>query len=230
MTVQDTSSQVTFVGTGSQLSFAFIFRVDDLAWLDLDYLVDFSQIVLNGDQDDDPGGSVEYLVAPALGQQLTITRTVPHTQDLDYTRYNAFDSESHENALDKLTMMLQDNNLVTANKSKSITIESPSAAENITLFYTPVGLTILSISTVLRGSSTPTLDWTLEFDSNRNPASATEAVTGGSTASSTTVGDDITIFNEPAIPADSFVWLKTTGISGSIDSFHATIRYREELP
>lgn len=228
MTVQNTSSEVTFVGTGAQTSFVFGFRVDDVAWLTLDYLVNFNMITLNGDQDVAPGGTIEYFIAPPVDQQLTIYRSVPRTQDLDYTRYDPFDSESHENALDKLTMMMQDNNQITARKSKSVTVESPNASEDITLFYTPVALTILEISTVLRGAL-PSIGWTLRYAADRN-AVGTEIITGGVVATSTTVGDDITAFDNADVPADSFVWLETISLTGSVEMLHITIRYTEELP
>ena len=108
MTVQDNTPSVTHVGTGAQLSFPFTFRADDIGWLTLDFLTNFDQFVLNADQDANPGGSADYLVAPPLLQELTITRDTFNTQELDYTRYDPFDSESHEGALDKLTMQIQD--------------------------------------------------------------------------------------------------------------------------
>jgi hypothetical protein len=69
---------------------------------------DFDTITLNADQDINPGGTVTYSVAPPTGQLVLITRVTPKDQDLDYTRYDSFDSESHEDALDKLTMLIQD--------------------------------------------------------------------------------------------------------------------------
>jgi len=108
MTVQDTTPSVTHVGTGAQVSFPFTFRADDVAWLTVDFLTNFDQFILNADQDNNPGGTAEYTVAPPLAQELTIARDTANTQELDYTRYDPFDSESHEDALDKLTMQIQD--------------------------------------------------------------------------------------------------------------------------
>ena len=52
-------------------------------------------------------GSV-ILVAPlATNERLTILRNVPATQDADYVQNDAFPAESHERALDKLTMIAQ---------------------------------------------------------------------------------------------------------------------------
>ena len=48
------------------------------------------------------------LVAPLpVGQTLTVVRNVPATQEADYVPGDAFPAESHEEALDKLTMITQ---------------------------------------------------------------------------------------------------------------------------
>jgi len=229
MTVQDVTSEETFVGNGATTSFAFSFRCDDIAWLTLSYLTNFDQILLNGDQEGSPGGSIEYTVAPPLDQQITIIRNVPLTQLMNYTRHGPFDSESHETALDKVTMAIQDRDRNTAQKSKSVTIESPDSSEDVTLFFTPVALTISEIRAVLRGVTNPSVSWTLRYDPDRD-AVGTEVITGGNTTTDTNTGDDITVIDEPSIPADSFIWLETTAQSGTVNTVHITIRYTEELP
>jgi len=52
-------------------------------------------------------GSVTLVTALAVGQQLTVIRNVPFTQDADYVQNDAFPAESHERSLDKLTMQTQ---------------------------------------------------------------------------------------------------------------------------
>jgi hypothetical protein len=52
-------------------------------------------------------GSVTLVAALAVGQQLTVIRNIPFTQDADYVQNDAFPAESHERALDKLTMQTQ---------------------------------------------------------------------------------------------------------------------------
>lgn len=108
MTVQDIPQRVTYAGNGSQVSFAFNFRVDDPNWVIVDYTDNLNSVSLNVDQDLSPGGTVEYSIAPPTGQGINIVRATPRTQGLDYDRYESFDSESHEDALDKLTMIIQD--------------------------------------------------------------------------------------------------------------------------
>jgi hypothetical protein len=55
------------------------------------------------------GGSITMLVAPVTGTTLTIVRNVPATQETDYLANDPFPAESHERALDKLTMLTQEN-------------------------------------------------------------------------------------------------------------------------
>jgi hypothetical protein len=54
-----------------------------------------------------PTGSVTLVAALAVGEQLTIIRDVPLTQEADYVQNSDFPAESHEAALDKLTMITQ---------------------------------------------------------------------------------------------------------------------------
>ena len=55
------------------------------------------------------GGSITMLVAPPIGVSVVIQRVVPATQETDYLANDPFPAESHERALDKLTMLVQQN-------------------------------------------------------------------------------------------------------------------------
>jgi len=108
MTVQTGGNSIDYTGDGIQTVFNFAFRVDDVNWLSVDFLDDFDTFALNVDQEATPGGTATYLVAPPNLQFFTILRSTPQSQLLDYARYDPFDSGSHEDALDRLTMMIQD--------------------------------------------------------------------------------------------------------------------------
>lgn len=54
---------------------------------------------------DPNGGSITVVTAPTTLQKITITTNVPTTQLTDYIRNDPFPAESHERALDKLTMI-----------------------------------------------------------------------------------------------------------------------------
>lgn len=108
--------------------------------------------------------------------------------------------------------------------SKSIIVEKPKDAEDISFFYTDVDLTLSKIRPVLVGSASPSVTWTLRFGSDRS-AVGTEIVTGGTVTTDTTTGADITVFDNAVIPADSHVWLETTAQSGTVDSIMINLFY-----
>lgn len=109
-------------------------------------------------------------------------------------------------------------------KSKAVTIESPTATEDITLFFTDDAITVTQLNAVLRGSSTPSVTWTIRHSTDRN-ATGNEVVTSGTTTTSTTTGSVVTSFNDATIPADSWVWLETSASSGSVDELNVVVEF-----
>jgi hypothetical protein len=110
--------------------------------------------------------------------------------------------------------------------SKSITVESPGASEDISVFFSNLAITITEIRAVVRGT-TPSVTWTVRHGTDRSAAGA-EAVTGGTTTTSQSTGSDVTAFNDATIVADSFVWLETTAQTGTVDEMSVTIVYTED--
>jgi hypothetical protein len=55
----------------------------------------------------DTGGNVEFVSAPASGVTVVIRRNIAQTQTTDYTANDPFPAESHEDALDRLTFIAQ---------------------------------------------------------------------------------------------------------------------------
>jgi len=131
MTVQDDPNFIEYIGDGAQLTFAFSFRVDDVAWVSLSYVLNLLDITLNVDQDLNPGGVVSYNIAPPNLQSIRILRITPNNQELNYTRYDPFDSESHESALDRLTMQIQDAG------QAFVDLVAPGTVANSSLRYDP---------------------------------------------------------------------------------------------
>lgn len=75
------------------------------------------------------GGSITMLVAPPTGTTLTIVRNVPATQETDYLANDPFPAESHERALDKLTMIVQQQNEIIG-RGLVLPITTPSNVSN----------------------------------------------------------------------------------------------------
>lgn len=112
-------------------------------------------------------------------------------------------------------------------ESKTIVIESPDGAEDVSFFITDQAVTITKIKAVLVGSATPSLTWTVRHGTDRS-AAGSEVVTGGTVTTSTTTGSEITAFDDATIASNSFVWLETTAQSGNVDQFMITVFYTED--
>lgn len=110
-------------------------------------------------------------------------------------------------------------------QSKTITIPDPSASEDITLPYFDDAITITKIVFVITGSTSVTA--TVRHGTDRS-ATGTEVVTGGTVVNSTTTGNVVTSFDDATVPADSFLWLETTALSGTPTSLSITIFYRQD--
>ena len=120
--------------------------------------------------------------------------------------------------------VLQDYLKANTYQTKAVTIENPGSAEDISLFYTDEAITIQKLSSVLIGSSTPSVTWTIRYASDRS-AAGTEVNTGGKTTTSITTAYVVTSFNNASIPANSFIWLETSGQGGVVDEMNLTLKY-----
>lgn len=117
MTVTLSETRVSFNGNGATLSFAYgykFFRNADL----IVYLVEIADTtnavlqVLDTNYTvtgagSNSGGSVVMVVAPPTGYKLVIINDPQAIQDKDYVNADDFPAESHEEALDRLTKLVQ---------------------------------------------------------------------------------------------------------------------------
>lgn len=113
-------------------------------------------------------------------------------------------------------------------RSKSITLEAPTDSENMCLFYMENAITITKINAVLKGSATPSLSWGLKHATTRDASASGEpheVITGGTTTTSQTSGDEITTFDDATIPAGSWVYLTSSSKSGVVEEINITIFY-----
>lgn len=104
--------------------------------------------------------------------------------------------------------------------SKSFTFPSPTDSEDEGIFFTDRAITVTKIAHYVKGS-TPSVTFTIVHDTTANGA-GNEVVTGGTT-STTETGATVTSFNDATIPANSWVRVKTTAQSGTVDSLHVTV-------
>ena len=116
MTISTTTSRADYTGNGATLVFTVPFYfldsadlkvvrtviatgVETVLTLGADYTVAGAGSPL--------GGSITLAAAPAATQRLSIVRSTPYTQVIDYVENDPFPAATHERALDKLTMECQ---------------------------------------------------------------------------------------------------------------------------
>jgi hypothetical protein len=114
MTVSTTTAKSgPYAGSGTTGPFTVGFRflenshilvVKNVAGVETNLVLDTDYTVTGAGAS---SGSVTLATALATGQTLTIVRNVPTTQETDYVAGDSFPAESHERALDQLTMIAQ---------------------------------------------------------------------------------------------------------------------------
>lgn len=110
MTITTTASRWAYSGDGTTSGFAYSSRI--FAAADLAVYVDAALQALGSDYtvsgaDTVGGGTVTFAAAPAAGASVVLVRQVAPTQETDYQPVDPFPAESHERALDKLTVLVQ---------------------------------------------------------------------------------------------------------------------------
>lgn len=149
MTISTTTARTTYNGNGITTVFSIPFRflvngdivvvsvsaagVETTKALTTDY-------TLTG-AGDDAGGTVTMLVAPAVGTKLVVYRDTEIVQETDYISGDPFPAETHERALDRLTMIAQEIGSdadraikVPIGDSSSLSTTLPAAADRLDRF------------------------------------------------------------------------------------------------
>lgn len=110
MTISSTTNKAIYTGDGSITTFAYTYRMDN----DSDMQVYINDVLQPSGytvsrNPDNIGGTVTFSSAPVTGDVVTLLRVLDMTQETDYVPYDSFPAESHEQALDKLTILVQQN-------------------------------------------------------------------------------------------------------------------------
>jgi hypothetical protein len=109
MTISTTDSKISYNGNGVTTDFAFPYpylAVADLQVLRVGTTGIVTTLVLNTDYTVS-NGTVSVNTAPGVGERLVINRVVEIVQETDYITGDPFPAETHERALDRLTMIAQ---------------------------------------------------------------------------------------------------------------------------
>jgi len=117
MTVSSTTTRNSYTGNGSTTVFAYGFKIFD----DDDITVILRTTATGAETvqtktthysvsgvGDAGGGNITFGTAPTSAQTVVLLRQTAQTQTTDYTPNDPFPASSHEDALDKLTLLAQD--------------------------------------------------------------------------------------------------------------------------
>lgn len=121
MTYVDTSQRDEYTSATTQTVFAYTFRIladSDLVVYNEGTLQTLTTHYTVSGAGSAGGGNVTFVTAPGFQKTIIILRAEPNTQNTDYTPGGQFPAETHETALDKLTMQVQDLQEIVARATK----------------------------------------------------------------------------------------------------------------
>lgn len=149
MTVPSQTNRDQQVGNGVTTVFTVPFRILDQTHIEVLRTISgvTTTLVLTTDYTvSGVGGAnttVTFVAAPAAGATLTFLRNVPLTQETDYVPNDPFPAESHERALDKLTMIAQqqeeliDRSMTLPPQVSGVSTELPAPVANTLFGWNP---------------------------------------------------------------------------------------------
>ena len=113
----------------------------------------------------------------------------------------------------------------TREKIVSITIENPTASEDIAICFFFSAVTIKEIQATVVGTSPSVTIDPYHNTSRSGGGGATDILASATAITNTTTGQNLTSFNDATIPADSWLVLKTTAQTGTVTELQVTFRY-----
>jgi len=116
MTVSTTNTRNSYSGNGSTTVFAYTFKIFDDDDITVIVRTDSTGVETTKTKTTHytvsgvgsaSGGNITFGSAPASGETVVLLRTTARTQLTDYTPNDPFPAATHEDALDKLTLIAQ---------------------------------------------------------------------------------------------------------------------------
>ena len=130
MTISTTNSRNDYTASSSQTTFAYTFPVT----AETDILV-YQDTVLKSltthyTVSATPTGNVVFGTGLDSGTKVAIVRSLPINQSVDYVENDPFSAETHEDALDRLTIIAQQ---IDEEVGRSLKLAAPSTTTNLTI-------------------------------------------------------------------------------------------------
>jgi hypothetical protein len=157
----------------------------------------------------------EYQLTVATNDYVELWWTADH---IDIILKTLAASATHPQAA-SVTLNVAQVTFAQTDAPRSITIAEPQVGDNFTLFRTRSTTAITSaIALVSNGSVT----YELRYAADRTTAGT--LATASDTVTNTTTGDSATVQNQP-IPADRYVWIEITAVSGTVAEFNLSVAF-----
>ncbi len=216
MSISSTTSKNTYNGNGITTVFAYTFRIldDDEILVQLKNTstgvlttqVKTTNYTVSG-VGESAGGNITFLVSPASGNIIVLTRNAEFLQPDDYNEYDAFPAATLETDLDRVTILAQQ---LKEGLDRSIKIDSAVSGVTVTL-PTPVASKLLAWN-----SGATAIEYVVGTDLIESyvvtGTTGVLAVTGPSTASLRTLtgtSNEITVLNGTGVSGDPTFSLPT---------------------
>lgn len=118
MSLDRTVRKVVYKGDGTTASFPFAFKVFEPSDIAVEigipnetnsalvYGIDYA-VMLNNDQEENPGGTVTVVSAPATGYNLAVISDIPALQPMVLTPYDGFNPETLNDDSDRHVALIQ---------------------------------------------------------------------------------------------------------------------------
>jgi hypothetical protein len=107
--------------------------------------------------------------------------------------------------------------------TRAITVASPVVTDNITFFFVEVATTFRKVVSVVRGSATPNVVFLLSYESSRHTGATRTNICENITCANTTNGVFTTTFTNATVPANNYVTLTCSTVSGTVDELHVSM-------
>jgi hypothetical protein len=104
---------------------------------------------------------------------------------------------------------------------KAISIPSPQAGDNFTMFWTNTAITLQEIRTVVQGT-TPSVDASFFWGTSRGTGTT---ISANVITTNVTNGNTLTSFSNSTPAAGSFLWITINAVTGTVSEYHATLRF-----
>jgi hypothetical protein len=193
-----------YSGNGSNTAFPFAFKVFNIADVQVIQtdntgvesnltLNTHYTISLNGNQNSNPGGTVNMITAPVTGYKITLTSSIPYTQTLDLTNQGGFYPTTINEALDRATIQIQQL-AEQVGRSVKTGISSTTTADQL-------------INTILTSASNAQASASAAGTSASSASSSATSASGSATSASASAALAQTYANQAAAASSSSIFV-----------------------